>query len=60
MNDFNVTLPSGSLYLTDKEVIELKADLENFWSAEGTENIAMEGRQIAAILDYILRTKVKY
>ena len=46
-----------ALSLTKKELSALQEQLCSMWEAIGTDNIAMEGRQLAAILEYIIVTK---
>ena len=50
-------MEDGSVYLTKREVDALENELESFWCAEKIENIAMQGRQLAAVVDYILMTR---
>lgn len=60
MDDKRIVIPffeEGSLYLSKREVDALEECCDLVYEANSTENIAMQGRELAAVVDYILQTK---
>jgi hypothetical protein len=60
MDDKRIATPffeEGSLYLSKREVDALEECCDLVYEADGTENIAIHGRELAAVVEYILQTK---